>query len=93
MPDSQYVRRQRRPRPARRPEESAPALSKTSGVLSQWQWATFPVFVAFALGVVVMGLFASTGLALVVFFAGVFCLSLSVVHIVRTRVIAGRRRR
>lgn len=96
MPDSQYARRRRRPRTPRRAEEQAAAVAPKSsapGVLSQWQWATFPVFVAFALGVVVMGLFASTGLALVVFFAGVFCLSLSVAHVVRRQIIASRRRR
>ncbi len=96
MRDSQHVRRRRRPRTARRAEEPAAAAAPQSsapGILSQWQWATFPVFVAFALGVVVMGLFASTALALVVFFAGVFCLSLSVAHVVRRQIVASRRRR
>jgi hypothetical protein len=96
MRDSQYARRRRRPRSARRAEEPAPAAepkSSAPGILAQWQWATFPVFAAFALGVVVMGLFASTALALVVFFGGIFCLSLSVAHVVRRQIIASRRRR
>jgi hypothetical protein len=62
-------------------------------VLAQWQWATFPTFVAAAAGVVAMGLLAGTELGLILFFAGVFCLALSGAHIVSRQIIANRRRR
>ncbi len=62
-------------------------------VLSQWQWFTFPTFAAFAVGIVVMGVFASTGLALIVFFGGVFCIALSAAHIITRQIIANRKGR
>jgi hypothetical protein len=62
-------------------------------VLAQWQWSTFPTFVAAAAGVVAMGLLVGTELGLILFFVGVFCLALSGAHIVSRQIIANRRRR
>jgi uncharacterized MAPEG superfamily protein len=93
MPDQQYTRRQRRSRPVRR-DDAPPATTRTAGhARPQWQWRTFPVFAAFALGIVVMGLFASSAFALAVFFIGLFCLMLSIAHAVRLQIVASRRRR
>ena len=94
MPDQQYARRRRRPRTIRRDEATATTARTGPGYARpQWQWRTFPVFAAFALGIVVMGLFASTALALPVFFIGLFLLMLSIAHIVRLQIVANRRRR
>ena len=98
---TEQVRRRRRRRRGRRggargeadAAAQEPQDQRAPSVLSQWQWATFPVFAAFALGIVVMGFVASTGLALVVFFAGVFGVALSAAHIVTRQIVANRRRR
>ena len=59
-----------------------------------WQWRTFPVFVAFAAGIVLMGLVAAGEfLGPVVFFAGVFGLAYGAAHVITRTLIARRRRR
>ena len=58
----------------------------------EWQWRTFPVFFAFAVGGLVMGLVASSALALPFFFVILFGVAFGAAHIVM-RVILTRRRR
>ena len=59
-----------------------------------WQWRTFPVLVAFAAGIVLMGLVAAGEfLGPVVFFAGVFGLAYGAAHVITRTLIARRRRR
>lgn len=56
-----------------------------------WQWRTFPVLFAFTVGGLVMGLAASTALALPYFFVILFGVAFGVAHII-TRIIVTRRR-
>jgi len=61
--------------------------------MPDWRWRSFPVFFAFAAGVLVMGLaVVSPVLSLVVFVAGIFGVAFGLAHIA-TRVIVARRRR
>ena len=57
----------------------------------EWRWLTFPVFFAFAVGGLVMGLAASSALALPYFFVILFGVAFGAAHIV-TRIIVTRRR-
>lgn len=91
--------RRRRRRKGRRQEE-APAYQQQQAPktprktqarsLPEWNWRTFPVFFAFALGIVIMGFAAPTPLALI-FFGGLFGLAFGVAHIL-TRMWITRRR-
>ena len=95
---TEQARRRRRRRRGRRggggeADLAAAPHEPRARPLPAWDWRTFPVFAAFAVGVVVMGLFTNTGLALAVFLAGVFGVALSAAHIVTRQIIARRRRR
>ena len=57
----------------------------------EWRWLTFPVLFAFAVGGLVMGLAASSALALPYFFVILFGVAFGAAHIV-TRIIVTRRR-
>ena len=100
MSDAQAGRRRRRRRTRRREEgktyqsrETLPAQPKPSPrSFPEWNWRTFPVFFAFILGVVIMGIaIASPALGLVFFFGGLFGLAYGVAHIL-ARLWVGRRR-
>ncbi len=100
MSDAQAGRRKRRRRTRRReesttyqPRETPAAQPKPSlRPLPEWNWRTFPVFFAFIVGVVLMGLaIASPALSLVFFFGGLFGLAYGVAHIL-TRLWVARRR-
>jgi len=67
------------------------APASTRSALSQWEWRTFPVFFAFMLGIVVMGLVAPTPLGLI-FYVGLFGVAYGVAHIL-TRMWVARRNR
>jgi len=74
-------------------ESSAP-VDQAPPALRDWRWRTFPVFVAFAAGIVLMGLVAAGEfLGPVVFFAGVFGLAYGAAHVITRTLIARRRRR
>lgn len=104
MTDSTIKRRRRRERRRREeddqttyqrqaPPKRMPAPPTMNGVLSQWQWRTFPVFFAFVLGVVVMGLVGAaepTAFAVLLYVA-LFGVAYSVAHIL-TRAWLVRRR-
>ena len=61
-------------------------------LLPEWNWRTFPVFFAFVLGLVGMGLAVySPILSLIVFVAGLFGLAYGTAHIL-ARMWAARRR-
>ena len=73
-------------------EGNAP-VDKARRAPPDWQWRTFPVFVAFAAGIVLMGLMAAGEfLGPVVFFAGVFGLAYGAAHVITRTLIARRRR-
>ncbi|MCH7698079.1 MAG: hypothetical protein IH865_03975 [Chloroflexi bacterium] len=100
MSDAQAGRRRRRRRTRRREEgktyqsrETLPAQPKPSPrSFPEWNWRTFPVFFAFILGVVIMGIaIASPALGLVFFFGGLFGLAYGAAHIL-ARLWVGRRR-
>ncbi len=100
MSGAQAGRRRRRRRTRRReegttyqPQETTPTQSKPSPrSFPEWNWRTFPVFFAFILGVVIMGIaIASPALGLVFFFGGLFGLAYGAAHIL-TRLWVGRRR-
>jgi hypothetical protein len=83
-------RRRRGRRGGGRGSAAAPA-SQPDRAAPEWQWRTFPVFFAFSIGLVVMGLFVNTQIALAVFIAGLFGLAFGIAHIA-TRAITTRRR-
>ena len=56
-------------------------------------WLNYSTFAAFALGIVLMGVFAGTELGILVFYGGIFCLALAGAHLVTRRIAANRRRR
>ena len=89
-------RRRRRRGPGGGVSESAEptaSIAQPQSPLADWQWLTFPVFVAFAAGIVLMGLVAAGEFAgPVVFFAGVFGLAYGAAHIIARTLIARRRR-
>lgn len=86
------VERKRRRRRRRRGGGSPQAAPPTrQGVLSQWEWRTFPVFFAFSVGMVVMGLLVTTEIALVVFIAGLFGVAFGIAHIATRAIVAWRR--
>lgn len=61
-------------------------------LLPEWNWRTFPVFFAFVLGLVVMGLAVySPILSLIVFVGGLFGIAYGAAHILG-RMWAARRR-
>lgn len=100
MSDAQAGRRRRRRRSRRREEGSTYQVRETSPAqpkpaprsFPEWNWRTFPVFFAFILGVVIMGIaIASPALGLVFFFGGLFGLAYGAAHIL-TRLWVGRRR-
>ncbi len=100
MSDAQPGRRRRRRRARKReegttyqPRETLRAQPKPAArSFPEWNWRTFPVFFAFILGVVIMGIaIASPALGLVFFFGGLFGLAYGVAHIL-ARVWATRRR-
>ena len=100
MSDAQPGRRRRRRRARRREEgmtyqsrETVRAQSKPSPrSFPEWNWRTFPVFFAFIVGVVIMGIaIASPVLGLVFFFGGLFGLAYGAAHIL-ARLWVGRRR-
>ncbi len=65
----------------------------TKPAVPDWQWRTFPVFFAFALGMLVMGLVVgSPTLGVVFFFAALGGVAFGLAHIVTRTVIARRRR-
>ena len=77
----------------REAEAQGQAPTKGAPTPPAWQWRTFPVFFAFVVGVVVMGLAVSDPvISAVVFFAGLFGVAFGVAHIVTRTVIARRRR-
>ena len=103
MAEEHVYRRRRRRRGRRGGRDAAPREREAAGLASagakpgpappSWQWRTFPVFFAFALGIVIMWLaFAAPGLSVVVFFVGLFGVAFGLAHIV-TRAIVARRRR
>jgi len=94
----QVRRRRRRRRGGRGGGDGAAGVAEQSaeappaaGALPAW--LNYSTFTAFALGVVLMGLFAGSELGIVVFYAGIFCLALAGAHFATRRIIAGRRRR
>ncbi len=100
MSDAPIGRRRRRRRARGRregvtyqPRETSPVREKSSlRPLPEWNWRTFPVFFAFILGVVIMGIaIASPALGLVFFFGGLFGLAYGASHIL-TRLWVARRR-
>lgn len=68
------------------------AEPRAQPLLSEWQWRTFPVFFAFAVGMVVMGVLVTTQIGLVVFIVGLFGVAFGVAHIVTRAIVANRRR-
>ena len=73
-------------------DSGAPAVAEPAvGHRPEWQWRTFPVFFAFTVGGIVMGLAASSALALPYFFVILFGAAFGVAHII-TRMIVTRRR-
>jgi uncharacterized membrane protein HdeD (DUF308 family) len=99
MSDSTARRRRRRGRRGSNEEgpsyqqQVAPKTPPRSGrtrALPDWQWRTFPVFFAFMLGIVVMGLAAPTPLG-IIFFVGLFGLAYGAAHIL-TRLWVSRRK-
>ena len=73
--------------------EGGASPEHTQSALPDWRWLTFPVFVAFAAGIVLMGLVAAGKvLGPAVFFAGVFGLAYGAAHIITRTLIARRRR-
>ena len=100
MSDSQ-IRRRRRRRKGRRKDEGlayqqqqapkTPAKTQPR-LMPDWNWRTFPVFFAFAVGLVAMGLAVySPILSLIVFIGGLFGVAYGVAHIL-TRMWLTRRR-
>jgi hypothetical protein len=93
------VRRRRRRRRGRRgsgagaagPAEQSPEAPAASGALPSW--LNYSTFTAFALGVVLMGLFTGSEFGIIVFYAGIFGLALAGAHFATRRIIANRRRR
>ena len=93
MTDAQAGRRRRKRRTRRRaectttyqPRETSPALHKPAPrSFPEWNWRTFPVFFAFILGVVIMGLVAGLypdTLLGIFFFGGLFGLAYGSAHI------------
>jgi len=62
--------------------------------MPDWRWRSFPVFFAFAVGVLLMGLaVASPVLSLVVFIGGIFGVAFGLAHIVTRLIVARRRQR
>ena len=105
MTDAQAGRRRRKRRTRRRaegtttyqPRETSPALPKPAPrSFPKWNWRTFPVFFAFILGVVIMGvvagLYPDTLLVGIFFYGGLFGLSYGLAHIL-ARLWAKRRER
>ena len=100
MSDAPTGRRRRKRRTRRReeapryqPREAPSTLPKpVTRSFPEWNWRSFPVFFAFIVGVVVMGIaIASPALGLVFFFGGLFGLAYGVAHIL-SRLWASRRR-
>jgi hypothetical protein len=78
----------RRRRHRRRPDAGAPAAEQTP----RWQWRTFPVAFAFALGVFMMSWLAFVpGLNIVLFFASMVAVAIGLAHIFARQVMARRR--
>ncbi len=92
------VRRRRRRRRGKRQNETTyqhresrqPPTRPAPRPLPEWNWRTFPVFFAFVVGIVIMGLVAPTPLGLI-FFGGLFGLAYGMAHIL-TRMWVTRRR-
>jgi len=60
----------------------------------EWKWLTFPVFFAFGLGVVIMGLaYPEPLIGFFVFVAGIGVVAFGLAHLVARRWIASRRQR
>ncbi len=73
-------------------EVTETASTRRSRAAPDWQWRTFPVLFAFALGIVLMGLAAATELGLAVFIVGLLGAAFGVAHIIGQRMIARRGR-
>jgi hypothetical protein len=72
--------------------ERAPELRRQARPLPDWKWFTFPVFVAFAAGIVFMGLVRNGQfLGPVVYTAGLVGLAFGLAHLL-TRLWLARRR-
>jgi hypothetical protein len=79
------------------PERAPPAVPSRRGLLPQWRWRTFPVFFAFAAGLLMASLVNAppqNGLAAVIQWASIFAFGYGLAHLVVTNVVvAGRMRR
>lgn len=93
------TRRRRRRRRGRGEStgESGPAAETkrpAQPAMPDWKFISFPVFFAFVLGIVVMGVVVTDPLMGVVFFiGGLGAVAFGVAHIITRRWIANRRRR
>ncbi|MGB2694459.1 MAG: hypothetical protein WBD55_04630, partial [Dehalococcoidia bacterium] len=93
------VRKRRRRRRGRRGgagarREPAQAAETAEGPSSLgWEWRTFPVFFAFAAGLLLMGIaWPIPGIGATLFFAGIGGVAYGVAHILTRTIIARRRR-
>lgn len=68
----------------RRPEPSAPPPS-------EWRWWTFPVFFAFAVGLLLGILVAFSPLVFVIFYVSLFAVVFGAVHLITRRIVQRRR--
>ena len=72
---------------------SAPSVAvQPGGLFREGEWRTFPVVLAFVLGILLMGIFAFTPLAFPVFVIGLFGLGLCLSHFALRALVARRRR-
>ncbi len=72
--------RRKRRRRRRGGGRGAPAAVQPRGLFREGEWRTFPVVLAFVLGILLMGIFAFTPLAFPVFVIGLFGLGLCLSH-------------
>ena len=73
--------------------ESQPAEAEAPPALPDWQWRAFPVFFAFAVGMLVMGIVAPLpGISFAAFVISLAGVAFGLAHIVTRRFIARRRR-
>lgn len=72
---------------------SEAAEPKRAPAPPEWQWRTFPVLFAFALGVLVMGIaWPLPGIGVTFFFLGLGGVAFGLAHILTRTIIARRRR-
>ena len=96
MTQAEEGTRRRRRRRSRGAGESAPVAGTkrpAQPALPDWKFVSFPVFFAFALGIVVMGVVVTDPLmGVVLFIGGLGAVAFGVAHIITRRWIANRRR-